>query len=384
MLPSDDSSPPSPPASQRARRLSSSLAQGSAVAVGSQSVSPPLNALLVLSSFPFPFPSVFLTVSIRPSGWKARAERPPSFPLPFQDFRSQDGLYNLVKARYPDIVLSGKDLFSSSLFRSAETTSLFYSFIAELKLSIDAVEPSKTHQFIKKLDEKGKLLRSYTQNIDGLERRAGLMCSSSTAEETSNPVLLDPPSQPCSETGYPSSSQASSYPSSSQASTSSSTTTATSKTGPTMHKKWTKNVQLHGDIHQVRCIVCQTSYPFSPEFVVSFREGEAPDCPACEERGLCFCCCCFCFMRGRVYAHYSTFFLLSLFFNLDICSEGKTSAFGSNVSSRCAPTVDRPLRRGMFSPTPLSFHAPSNSLNGLNLGFHVSPFVRRTTRTETR
>ncbi|CED84575.1 Sirtuin 5 and related class III sirtuins (SIR2 family) [Phaffia rhodozyma] len=217
------------------------------------------------------------------------------------DFRSQDGLYNLVKTRYPNIVLTGKDLFSSSLFRSAESTSLFYSFIAELKLSIDAVEPSKTHLFVKKLDEKGKLMRSYTQNIDGLERRAGLACSSSPPPDPSSSITsiasttpftapsseespLDQPQS--SQESFPPSSQSSDYPSSSQDSilSAASTSTARSSGGPTMHKKWTKNVQLHGDIHQVRCMVCQSSYDFTPEYVEIFREGDAPECPACEER----------------------------------------------------------------------------------------------------
>ncbi|KAK7874399.1 hypothetical protein R5R35_001495 [Gryllus longicercus] len=36
------------------------------------------------------------------------------------------------------------------------------------------VKPTLTHYFIKLLDDKGLLLRHYTQNIDGLERKAGL------------------------------------------------------------------------------------------------------------------------------------------------------------------------------------------------------------------
>lgn len=71
-------------------------------------------------------------------------------------------------------MLKGKDLFSASLFREPESTRLFYTFIAELKSKIDKAHPGPTHRFIKTLDAKGKLLRSYTQNIDGLEERAGI------------------------------------------------------------------------------------------------------------------------------------------------------------------------------------------------------------------
>ncbi|KAF8516583.1 DHS-like NAD/FAD-binding domain-containing protein [Hysterangium stoloniferum] len=95
------------------------------------------------------------------------------------DFRSSDGLYALVKAKYPDAVMKGRDLFDATLFRDPTSTALFYTFMAELKTSIDLATPSPTHYFIKTLATKGKPLRSYTQNIDGLEERTGLACSSS-------------------------------------------------------------------------------------------------------------------------------------------------------------------------------------------------------------
>ncbi|EJD53868.1 DHS-like NAD/FAD-binding domain-containing protein [Auricularia subglabra TFB-10046 SS5] len=158
------------------------------------------------------------------------------------DFRSSDGLYNLVKQRYPDVVMKGRDLFDASLFRDATSTALFYSFIAELKTAIDGAHPSPTHHFIKTLHNKNKLMRSYTQNIDGFEAREGLLCSSS--EEAR----------------------------------------ATGKTKSKLKVKDVKNVQLHGDIHRVRCTVCSADYPCSPEFLDVLREGTAPECPECVTR----------------------------------------------------------------------------------------------------
>ena len=70
-------------------------------------------------------------------------------------------------------------MFDASLFRDSTSTSVFYTFISQLKRSIDDASPSPTHRFLKALDTKRKLLRSYTQNIDGLEERAGLLGSSS-------------------------------------------------------------------------------------------------------------------------------------------------------------------------------------------------------------
>jgi NAD-dependent SIR2 family protein deacetylase len=34
--------------------------------------------------------------------------------------------------------------------------------------------PSPSHRFIAELEKRGKLLRNYTQNIDGLERQSGI------------------------------------------------------------------------------------------------------------------------------------------------------------------------------------------------------------------
>ncbi|EJU00021.1 DHS-like NAD/FAD-binding domain-containing protein [Dacryopinax primogenitus] len=125
------------------------------------------------------------------------------------DFRSSDGLYNLVKLRYPATFVKGRDLFDASLFRSPDSTALFYTFIAELKNAVNAAEPGATHRFLRLLEGKGKLLRSYTQNIDGLEERAG---SSSSQESKPKPK------------------------------------------GKKLNTA--RNVQLHGDIHTPPCPAC--------------------------------------------------------------------------------------------------------------------------------
>ena len=40
--------------------------------------------------------------------------------------------------------------------------------------TIRAAHPTLAHEFMKWLNDEGKLLRIFTQNIDGLERRVGL------------------------------------------------------------------------------------------------------------------------------------------------------------------------------------------------------------------
>ncbi|CAE6420804.1 unnamed protein product [Rhizoctonia solani] len=152
------------------------------------------------------------------------------------DFRSSDGLYNLVKERYPDVVMKGRDLFDAALFRDPMSAAVFYTFMAELKTQIDSAHPAPVHDFLAMLDDKGKLLRSYTQNIDGLEERAGLGTQDLNTTTTGNA------------------------------------------------SQRAKNVQLHGDIHRVRCTLCSASYPCSPDHIAAFRTGVPPDCPECIAR----------------------------------------------------------------------------------------------------
>jgi NAD-dependent histone deacetylase SIR2 len=159
-----------------------------------------------------------------------------------QDFRSSDGLYALVKEQYPDTILKGRDLFDASLFRDPTSTSIFYTFISQLKQSIDLASPSRTHHFIRTLDEKKKLLRSYTQNIDGLEEKAGLIGSSNQDARASG------------------------------------------KGKGKLRVRDVRNVQLHGDIHRVRCTLCSADLPCAEEYLQLFADGLAPDCPECTSR----------------------------------------------------------------------------------------------------
>lgn len=135
------------------------------------------------------------------------------------DFRSKDGLYNLVKQQYKDTFVKGKDLFDVILFRDERSTEIFYSFMAGLRSATLDAQPTHTHQLLKLLKDKKKLLRCYTQNIDGLEFRAGL--------------------------GF------------------------------------NDTVQLHGDIHKLKCMNCSQTYPWSPAYAEEMQEGDAPDCENC-------------------------------------------------------------------------------------------------------
>lgn len=91
------------------------------------------------------------------------------------DFRSSTGLFASLKARFPHAKLtSGRDLFDVNAWKDPDTLSLHFGMLAELHKMCGAAQPTAFHQFLKRLDDDGKLSRVYTQNIDGLEEKVGL------------------------------------------------------------------------------------------------------------------------------------------------------------------------------------------------------------------
>lgn len=159
------------------------------------------------------------------------------------DFRSDDGLYNIVKAKYPQSFIKGQDLFDISLFRKQETLLIFCTFMEGLYKHSLAATATETHRFIKTLKEKNKLLRCYTQNIDSLEKRLDLNCGIDLAEfnEVEN------------------------------------------RTGKLFRENWKSLdvVQLHGNLHKLSCTQCFSHYEWTPEAQKKLEQGENPECENC-------------------------------------------------------------------------------------------------------
>lgn len=87
--------------------------------------------------------------------------------LGIPDFRSSQGFYSKLN----DLGLDDpQDVFNLDIFM--EDPSVFYN-IAHMVLPPENIY-SPLHSFIKLLQDKGKLLRNYTQNIDNLESYAGI------------------------------------------------------------------------------------------------------------------------------------------------------------------------------------------------------------------
>lgn len=153
--------------------------------------------------------------------------------------------------------IKGRDLFDNQLWKERASTSTFYTFIANLRKTIleDVKRASPTHRFIRTLRDKGKLVRCYTQNIDGLEAREGLSTDMErgkgnrarfTKESMAKPRVL----------GH--------------------------AMPGTKLDRGCEVVQLHGDLEVLRCTLCSKTWPWDQHgFVARLLAGEAPTCQSC-------------------------------------------------------------------------------------------------------
>lgn len=85
------------------------------------------------------------------------------------DFRSKDGIYARLKYDFPELP-DPQAMFDIHYFRRDPRP--FFKFAKEIYPG--EFRPSLSHKFIKLLETHGKLLRNYTQNIDTLEKVAGI------------------------------------------------------------------------------------------------------------------------------------------------------------------------------------------------------------------
>lgn len=85
------------------------------------------------------------------------------------DFRSRDGIYARLSNDFPALP-DPQAMFDIHYFRKDPRP--FFKFAKEIYPG--QFLPSPSHRFIKRLEESGKLLRNYTQNIDTLEQMCGI------------------------------------------------------------------------------------------------------------------------------------------------------------------------------------------------------------------
>lgn len=141
------------------------------------------------------------------------------------DFRSKKGIFSEIKKKYK---VDGADLFSYRFSLDPRTRPIYLEYISRLKRLVDRSKPSFSHSFFKYLLGVSKGLRVYSQNIDGLEERAGL---------------------------------------------------------PFSEDSKTNLVYLHGHLKALRCISCGKEEEFSQEHTLAFERGCEVECQACSSKG---------------------------------------------------------------------------------------------------
>ncbi|KAB5589101.1 hypothetical protein CTheo_7463 [Ceratobasidium theobromae] len=82
------------------------------------------------------------------------------------DFRSADGLYN-----HKPFGLSGSELFDARMLLQPQKLLACGRAMGTFRTKIRVAQPTHCHKYITMLHETGRLLRCYTQNIDGLQTR---------------------------------------------------------------------------------------------------------------------------------------------------------------------------------------------------------------------
>jgi len=138
-------------------------------------------------------------------------------------------MFNSVKSQY-NLKASGKQLFDASVYRDADSTASFHDMIRTMHKSTKTASPTPFHHLLARLSHEGRLLRLYTQNVDGID--------------TSLPPLATQIPLP--------------------------------RKGP-----WPKTVQLHGGLDKMTCTKCHEITDFVPE---EFDGPIPPECPECAAR----------------------------------------------------------------------------------------------------
>ncbi|KAI9783903.1 MAG: hypothetical protein M1816_001112 [Peltula sp. TS41687] len=144
------------------------------------------------------------------------------------DFRSSNGLFSTSRSQQNPVKASGKHLFDASVYKTDAATSSFHDMVRTLAHLVESSKPTAFHHLLATLAQEGRLLRLYSQNVDGLE------------------ICLPPLA----------------------------TTVPLNAKGP-----WPRTIQLHGGLGKMVCQKCGHLSNFQPAL---FEGPEPPSCQECE------------------------------------------------------------------------------------------------------
>ena len=142
------------------------------------------------------------------------------------DFRSASGLFSTLKNEH-NLKASGKQLFDASVYQTDSATTSFHSMVRGLSQLASQAKPTAFHHLLATLGEQGRLMRLYTQNVDGID-------TSLTPLATSVPLASKGP--------------------------------------------WPRTIQLHGGLEKMVCSKCNHLSDFQPAL---FDGPHPPPCTQC-------------------------------------------------------------------------------------------------------
>ncbi|KAF2484424.1 DHS-like NAD/FAD-binding domain-containing protein [Neohortaea acidophila] len=146
------------------------------------------------------------------------------------DFRSAGGLFRSLKDEHK-LKGSGKDLFDASVYKDDTSTSSFHDMVSSMSRMTKEAAPTPFHHMLATIANEDRLLRLYSQNVDGIDTALEPL-------KTSVPLRKD-------EGG-----------------------------------KWPKTVQLHGSLDKMVCSKCHELSDLNADL---FSGPVPPACPNCEE-----------------------------------------------------------------------------------------------------
>lgn len=145
---------------------------------------------------------------------------------PVPDFRSANGLFATLRSENKTKA-SGKHLFDASVYQTDDATSSFHDMVRGLSTMVKDAKPTPFHEMLATLASEGRLMRLYTQNVDGID--------------TSLPPLA--------------------------------TSVPLESKGP-----WPRTIQLHGSLENMVCTKCNVLKPFDATL---FQGAQPPPCEVC-------------------------------------------------------------------------------------------------------
>ncbi|KAK0268299.1 hypothetical protein LTR35_015593 [Friedmanniomyces endolithicus] len=145
------------------------------------------------------------------------------------DFRSKEGLFSSLKKEH-NLKGSGQHLFDASVYKNDASTEQFHSMISQMSRLTKDAQPTQFHHMLATMAQDDRLLRLYSQNVDGLDTNMEPL-------RTRTPLTKD------------------------------------------AHGKWPRTVQLHGGLDKMVCTKCREVSDLNADL---FDGQDAPLCPTCE------------------------------------------------------------------------------------------------------